>query len=103
MNAATEDSKQYNICLLNRIIPYICGKADYNVRFCYGDTSALHTVSPLSCVLISEEFVFTFDENLKKGILYQNEPIRRFWMEVFEEQNARAESFLTRHESMLDE
>lgn len=102
MNAATEDSKQYNICLLNRIIPYICGKADYNVRFCYGDTSALHTVSPLSCVLISEEFVFTFDENLKKGILYQNEPIRRFWMEVFEEQNARAESFLTRHESMLD-
>lgn len=102
MNADKGENQQYNICLFNRIIPYICGKADYNVRFCYGDTSQMAAASVLSGILITEEFVFVFDENLKRGILYKDSEFEHFWMSMFEERYMQTEPFLTKHESMLD-
>lgn len=104
LNSDKEQNQQYNINLLNRLIPLICGKADYNVNFYYGEIqSAFDTSSTeLSNLLITDEFVFTFSADMKKGILYRNKEFHQFWMEIFEEKNERTESFLVRHKNVLD-
>lgn len=103
LNADKEANQQYNICLFNRIIPYICGKADYHARFYYGGMDGkADTTSTLSAILITEEFVFVFDEAFRRGILYKDVGFWNFWMDIFREKNARAESFFSKYESMLD-
>lgn len=92
-----------NLHLLEQVLPFLGGKAEYDIKFYYGSKQLRNSrMLLLPNLVLTEHFTMIFDNSFQRGVIQIDPAVHRLYQNLFGEMEEKADYFLERHKNILE-